>query len=142
MSKNVYRLKQICYSAKSKPYYIWKLKGTVSRDYRPFFGLKYLLWAPYEQAKMVLRTFFSSREDMKSQSSKFKNQCRLSQRLRRHLNFSFDTNVFIFWNYCYGFVNTSKNLFSSDWSFKIFVKHSKFSKRVSVIHNYANTVSA
>ena len=42
---------------------------------------------------------FRFREDIRSQSSKI--TCPRSQRLRRHSNFSLDTNIFIFLNYCY-----------------------------------------
>ena len=34
------------------------LKGTVSRDLRPFFGYKTFTWAPYKQSKSVSRNFF------------------------------------------------------------------------------------
>ena len=32
-------------------------KGTVSRDFRPFFGIKYSIWGPYEQVKRFRKLF-------------------------------------------------------------------------------------
>ena len=61
------------------------VKGTVSRDFRPFFCLKDIIWAPYEQAKTVSRTY-RFREDVPSLTSKI--TCPGSQRLRRHAVFS------------------------------------------------------
>ena len=45
------------------------------------------------------RELFHFREDIRSQSSKLSFQH--NQRLLRHVNFSFDTDVFTFLNYCY-----------------------------------------
>ena len=95
------------------------IKGTVSRDFRPiFFFLKDSICAPNEQAKTVSQTFSFS---MKIFDRKV--------RLCRHENFSLDTNVFIFLIIAIGFVrvNTPKNLFSPDCSFKICGTPSKFS---------------
>ena len=54
--------------------------------------------------------------------------------MRFSTNFSFDTDVFIFLNYCYWVCKyTQENLFSPDCSFKICEKPSKFSKSVCLV---------
>ena len=67
----------------------WQLasiKGTVSRDFWPFFCFKDSTWAPFERTKKVLRTF-SFFEDIPSQSSKL--ACPHSCWLRVHTTFFF-----------------------------------------------------
>ena len=77
------------------------LKGTVSRDFWPFFFcLKDSTWAPYEQAKTVSRTFSFSRrysrktcvrvvnkyaDTVSAYSTTTPTSCQRSQRLRGHL---------------------------------------------------------
>ena len=52
------------------PLYSCSIKGTVSRDFYHFFGLKDSTWAPYELAKMVSQTFsFSRRYSRKREHS-------------------------------------------------------------------------
>ena len=56
-------------------------------------------------------------------------------------DYSLDTDVFKFFNYI-GCVNTPKYLFLPDCSFKICEKPSKFSRSVTVVVDYGDTVSA
>ena len=100
------------------------LKGTVSRDFRPFFGLKDLTWAPYEQAKTVLRNFWF-RGDIWSQTSKI--GCPHSQRLGRHPICYLDTDIFIFFIIDIA-MKYIQILFLPDCSFKICEKPSKFTR--------------
>ena len=73
-------------------------KGQCLEIFDHFVGLKDSTYAPYEQTKRF-RDLFRFREDIRSQRSKI--WCPGSQRLRRHPNFSLDTAVFKFLNYCY-----------------------------------------
>ena len=75
------------------------IKGQCQEIFNHFFLiLKDSIWAPYKQAQTVSQTF-SFLQRYVIVSSKI--ACLLSQRLRQHPNFSLDTDVFIFLNYCY-----------------------------------------
>ena len=106
-------------------------KWTVSQDFRPFFSLKDSTWAPYEQATTVFCKLFRFREDIRLQSLKI--VFLRSQQRGGHANFSLDTDIFIYLNYCYCVLNTPKYLFSPDCSFKICEKPSTFSDSVCVV---------
>ena len=67
--------------------------------------LKDSTWAPYEQVKTVCELFWFCK-DLRLQSSKIAYPG--SQRLRRHANFSLDTDIFIFLNYCILFTQKKK----------------------------------
>ena len=111
-----------------------RLKGTVSRDFWPFFTQKF--WPkPHMNRLKRFRKLFSFRKDIWSQRSKIsKIRCPCSQQLHEQQNFSLDMAVFKFLNYCYWMcsVNTPKYLFLPDCSFNICEKPSKFSKSVCV----------
>ena len=63
------------------------VKGTVSRDFGPFFCFKDSTWAPYKHANTVSRTFSFSRiqyirENRVSASTTTRTSCQRSQQLR------------------------------------------------------------
>ena len=80
------------------------LKGQCHEIFNHFLGLEDSTWAPYEQAKTVLRNFFISR---RYSIAKFENWDLRSQRLSGHPIFSFDTEIFIFKIIAIGYVNTN-----------------------------------
>ena len=118
---------------------IFCLKETVSRDFQPIVLLKRFHLGPYEQAKTVWQTF-SYCEDIQSQSSKI--ACPRSQRLLRPMNFSLDTNVLIFLNYCFWVCKHTQVPFSPDSSFKICEKPSMKFESVCVVLSEANIMFA
>ena len=80
----------------------------------------------------MFRNFVHFCEDIRSHSLKI--VCPRSQQLREHANFSSDTEIFIFLNYCYyRCVYKPKYLFSPVCSFEICEKPLEFSKNFHVI---------
>ena len=106
----------------------------MSRDFRPFFGLKDLTWAPYEQAKTVLWAFSFSR---RYSIAKFK-ICVYAYTMWTRKCFS-RYGCFILFNYCYWVCKHTQVLFSPDCSFKIWKKPSKFSESIRVVLSVCST---
>ena len=78
--------------------YTMALKKQCQDIFDIFFCLKDSTWVPNERRKRF-HEFFRLCKDIREQNSKI--TCPRSQRLRRHVNVSLDTDVFIFFNYCY-----------------------------------------
>ena len=119
------------YLKNGSEYQIMHLREIVT-IFSTIFLLKDSIWVPYEQAKTVSQTFSFSRRyvGIRSQSSKI--TFLHNQRLLRHLNFSLDTKVFIFINYCYWVCkNTQEPFFTC--SLKICEKSSKISASVRIV---------